>query len=98
VVDSRRISHCWRGFPAWFSKIRNSVLVDRIESALRDYLRLLQLILMCIAVAVSPLFIIMLLLCVPFPVNTILTLGLLVGHGIAAGLKDWFLYKSKEND
>jgi len=50
----------------------------------------------CIAVILFPYIVIFVLLQLPFPFNAIMFWLIIVGWGIAAGYKDWQLYKKKE--
>lgn len=54
------------------------------------------IILLLIVIMVGPLFIAFFILLLPFPFNTIATILLVVGWGIAAGYKEWILEKKKE--
>ena len=47
-------------------------------------------------VIVGALLLVYLIVLLPFPFNTILTILLVVGWGIAAGYKEWIMSKSKE--
>lgn len=56
------------------------------------------IILVLTVIIVAPLVIIWFILVLPFPLNTILTILLIVGWGIAAGYKEWVIAKRKEEE
>lgn len=56
------------------------------------------LVLIGLLILITPFVIVFILLMLPFPYNTIATLGIFVMWGIAAGYKDWMLAKRKEEE
>jgi len=74
------------------------VIVDETEM-LKDLLASRWLwitIVGSIAVVTLPWFLIYFIVVLPFPLNAILNWTIIIGWGVAAGYKDWQLYKKKE--
>jgi len=49
-----------------------------------------------IMIVAFPLLIVYIILLLPFPFNTLVTILLIIGWGIAAGYKEWIISKEKE--
>lgn len=49
-----------------------------------------------IMIVAFPLLIVYIILLLPFPFNTLATILLIIGWGIAAGYKEWIISKEKE--
>jgi hypothetical protein len=56
------------------------------------------IIILLILIFVMPFIVIMLLVFLPYPLNTILTVCILVCWGIVSGYKDWITSKSEKED
>ena len=54
------------------------------------------IIISCILIMVGPLLIVWVILNLPYPLNTIATICLIGGYGVAAGYREWVLSKRKE--
>jgi hypothetical protein len=55
-------------------------------------------IFLCCAVAIGPLFVLLLLLYLPDPIKMLGVFGILIGWGIAGGYKDWVKSKRQEKE
>lgn len=51
-----------------------------------------------ITVFVIPYILVLVIVCLPSPINAIVTVGIIIAWGIAAGYKDWITSKEKEKD
>lgn len=54
------------------------------------------IIIAIIAIITTPLIVVYFILLLPFPYNTIATIGLVAIWGVVAGYKDWIISKRKE--